>query len=41
MIEISTPALASRPGLTVERLRTSTLLRLSLSGTMRTGLPFA
>ena len=41
MIEISTPALASSPGLTVERLRTSTLLRLTIRGPISTGMPFS
>ena len=41
MIEISTPARASRPGLAVDRLRTSTLERLVSNGPISTGMPFS
>ena len=41
MIEISTPAAASLPGLASERLRSSTFEREVNSGPINTGMPFA
>ena len=41
MIEISTPAAASLPGLDSERLRNSTFERVVNSGPINTGMPLA
>ena len=40
MIEISTPAAASLPGLASDRLRNSTFDRVVNSGPINTGIPF-